>query len=667
MLPACILTFLRCWLVTGLVLLPWGLPGQSGFAGRQVLTAAMLRSAGVTRLAEVLHWADDWQSTGVDGFTWDAAPAGMAGFQGARWRVLVDGVRIDVDLLDIPQLNLLPLSIAAIDSVEIFSIPQIQGGEFNDRGLIHLHTRRPASGLLLRLHGWIGNETGDPGPYIFTNRASPNVDRNGPDGGLSLSYRTSRWFLQAGLLEQSQYLTDAAIRARNPGRDNEYLRLQLGAPSLRLGWEGAGSRHDLFAGYSTSTNPYPDRLAGAAPLFFKPYGGEVATRRLLSHAGLKGVFDVSPRLEVAYQLSNGFQELKSNPAGAAASRINWRMNRLHAGMESRYRGKSARVNLGAGVRRFGAEGAIPFSEDNITLTTIYAQLEHPPTHALRHQLDLLATSYRSERGIKLASRLMWEYRSGRRLFAGLAYTERMPAEDTGLWFWNARGAGFLQDLGVAYQISGEPATSRMWSADLGWQRRFSAGTLQLAGGYRGFAGLSLARQYFREQRLSGTFSGPLTLHHNLEGSAAILKAILELQIAPRLRLRWRYAWQNSLSGSNVFRQEAETLAKHRLNWQLDWQAATNFSLWGAVDYRSGSYWEDYRDIAQLTGGWLSPAVRGVWVTDLALQKHLWQRRIRGNLVFRNIFEGDQHFHPLGAGYDLQFYFHFEMALPAEYR
>lgn len=656
---------MRRWLIVALLALPAGLGGQSEFAGRQVLTAAMLRSAGITRLAEVLHWADDWQGSGIDGFSGDAAPAGLAGFQGARWRVLLDGVRIDVDLLDIPQLNLLPVSIAEIDSVEIFSTPQIQGGEFNDRGLIHLHTRRPAPGLSLRLHGWIGNETGDPGPYIFTSRASPNVDRNGPDGGMSLAYRASRWFLQAGLLEQSQYLTDAAIRARHPGRDNEYLRLQLGAPSLRLGWEGAGSRHDLFAGYSTSANPYPDSLAGAAPLFFKPYGGEVATRRLLSHAGLKGVFDVSPRLDVAYQLSYGFQELKPNPAGTAAPRIDWRMNRLHAGMESRYRRKSVRVNLGAGVRRFGAEGAVPLPEDNFTLTTIYVQLEHPPVRSLRHQLDLLATSYRSERSIKVASRLHWDYRPGQRLFAGLAYGERMPAEDSGLWFWAGRGANVLEALTVNYHVNGAATTSRMWSADLGWQGRFSAGTLQLAGGYRRFTGLSLARQYFRERRLSGGFTGPLTLNNGLSGEAAAFKAILVLKLTPALLQRWRYAWQNDLAGSTLYRQEWEALARHRFNVQLDWQAVKNFSLWGAVDYRSGSYWEDYRDVAQISAGRFSPGVRSVWVTDLALQKHIWQRRIRGSLVFRNIFEGEQRFHPLGAGYDLQFYLHFELILPAE--
>lgn len=625
----------------------------------------MMRSAGVTRLGEVLHRADDWQSSGIDGFTWDAAPAGMPGFQGARWRVLVDDVRIDVDLLDIPQLNLLPVSIAEIDSVEIFSTPQIRGGEFNDRGLIHLHTRRPAPGLSLRLHGWIGNETGDPGPYIFTGRTSPNVDRNGPDGGISLAYRASRWYLLGGVLEQSQYLTDAAIRTRHPARDNEYLRLQFGAPSLRFGWEGAGSRHDLFAGYSTSSNPYPDSLAGAAPLFFKPYGGEVATRRLLSHAGLKGLFNVSPRLDVAYQLSYGSQELKPNPAGAAFPRIDWRMNRLYAGMESRYRGKSARVNLGAGVRRFGAEGAVGLAEDNITLTTIYGQLEHTPARSLRHQLDLLATSYRSERGVKVAGRMFWGYRPGRRLFAGLAYAERMPAEDNGLWFWTARGADILEVLSVNYRIDGEAATRRMWSADLGWQRRFSAGSLQLAGSYRRFTGLSLARQYFRERRVGGGFIGPLTLYNGQEGDAAAFKAILELKLTPTLRQRWRYAWQNDLSGSTIFQQEWEVLARHCFNWQFDWQAAQNFALWGAVDYRSGSYWEDYRDIAQLSGGRYSPAVRGVWVTDLALQKHFWQRRIRGNLVFRNLFEGDQRFQPLGAGYDLQFYFHFELALPTE--
>ena len=101
---------------------------------------------------------------------------------------MLDGQRIDMKLFDMNNLNLLPVALDFVDSVEIVSLPRIHNGEFTNRGLIHIHTRRPTNGFFFRGSVIGGNETGDPGPYRYTGYYSPNVDAIGPDASLSFGF-----------------------------------------------------------------------------------------------------------------------------------------------------------------------------------------------------------------------------------------------------------------------------------------------------------------------------------------------------------------------------------------------------------------------------------------------------------------------------------------------
>ena len=71
------------------------------------------------------------------------------------------------------NINMLPLNITQIDSVEIISVPQIYNGIFTDYGLIHIHTKSISNGKSMTFFQSAGNETGDPGPYVYTKYKSP--------------------------------------------------------------------------------------------------------------------------------------------------------------------------------------------------------------------------------------------------------------------------------------------------------------------------------------------------------------------------------------------------------------------------------------------------------------------------------------------------------------
>ncbi|NIV72588.1 MAG: hypothetical protein GWN16_09340, partial [Calditrichae bacterium] len=73
---------------------------EQSLAQAQLITKAMIREAGLTRLGELLFLADDWHISTVDGFTWQAAAGGLSTFQGQNWVIFVDDRRMDIGAFD---------------------------------------------------------------------------------------------------------------------------------------------------------------------------------------------------------------------------------------------------------------------------------------------------------------------------------------------------------------------------------------------------------------------------------------------------------------------------------------------------------------------------------------------------------------------------------------
>ena len=79
---------------------------------------------------------------------------------------MINGQRIDVDIIDLKAINMLPITLDQIDSIEVVSTPQIIRGEFVEYGLLHFYTSPPHQTLAFSGRYSIGNETGDPGHPI---------------------------------------------------------------------------------------------------------------------------------------------------------------------------------------------------------------------------------------------------------------------------------------------------------------------------------------------------------------------------------------------------------------------------------------------------------------------------------------------------------------------
>ncbi len=69
-------------------------------------------------------------------------------------------------------------------------------------------------------------------------------------------------------------------------------------------------------------------------------------------------------------------------------------------------------------------------------------------------------------------------------------------------------------------------------------------------------------------------------------------------------------------------------------------------------YRSSTRWVDYRLADEQTRGLYTSTLDDALVVDVGVQNWFWDRRLRGHLLFHNVFNDAVPHHPIGAAYDL---------------
>ena len=182
---------------------------------KEVITNAMIEKSGLFRIGDLLLLANKIKVSSIDGFSWSSSINGLSTFQKQSWIVLLDGERLGVNTLNIVDINMLPIHITQIDSVEIMTVPQLHEGIFSEYGLIHIDTKNISSGTLLTISQSAANEAGDPGPYINTIYATPNVEVVSASSEITLDYNYDQLNIKTGINYQGYTLTDWAIRNRN--------------------------------------------------------------------------------------------------------------------------------------------------------------------------------------------------------------------------------------------------------------------------------------------------------------------------------------------------------------------------------------------------------------------------------------------------------------------
>ncbi len=615
---------------------------------RQVVTRAEIEAAGLYRLPDLFRLIDGVRTATVDGFTWQASFA-REPFGAEAWTLLVDGERVELGLFGEQNLGLVPVAITQLDSVEVWTGPRLAAGTFAHGGVIHLHTSGIRRGASARGGVAIGNEVGDPGPFRYVpERFSGNVDKFGADYDAAASYGAQPHRAQARFKLLRFYATDFASAERNAAALGANPALRLFAPALRAEADALGGTHALSL------------LGGGANdlWFFQPFGRELPVRRLWGQAGLHGRVPAGPRLTLGYRLALAETRLDAWPGAVLGLDPRWQTRTVRGGLDGAWRWGSWEAALGGEGRRVTSGEAAGFALGTVTghvVRTGAGQRQHLDAALSAAGGDVAASAALGTRHT-LGARTLGAWTLG----AAAALTQRLPEEAGRFSFWQARGYSAF-DSAVEVERSGEvrkttEALLRFGAAGL----LIPLVTVEASAAVRSLHGLTLETQPTAPDPDALVTPRLLVVEPDASGRAVSGRAAVRWAQRGR-RARLFYDGQAALGGDAAFERAWAAVPRHRFGIDAA-LALETLAVSGTLTHRSAARWRAYDALTGSNGGLYDATVPAAWLLDASVEKWLWRRRLRGSLLFRNLLNQEERYHPVGAALDLRFYLRVELVL-----
>lgn len=594
---------------------------QAQHASRQVISRAELEAGGWTRLSELVFAIRGAARASVDGITVHGNVTGTPAWQAAPgpddWLIVVDGQPMPVRFAGTSVLDLLPVSLAQLDSVVVQRTPALVAGRFASHGVLRLHTRSAEPGVHGSASHYSGNEVGDAGPFTFTPDVTPNIDNSGPFHQGRIAYGAPVGQVDIAIRRWTDNLTDRRIAARHedaaaPAAPELWVRHI--APTLHAGVTVLGGRHDVHAGTA--------QLRGT---FFVPsLRAEQSLATRLTYGGIGGQLAAAPTVIVAYRL--GAAELEAAPYGAP----------LPATLAHQRRELAGSLALRHAGDRVAAEAGVAVARQSLASTVVdVAGFASATVHApWQPRVDVLAgrglAGARGAVALAVAPRLD----SATSVQLTLSADSRAHGDD-GAWV-------DLELFGLGSLAADRRVTA---VADLEWRRVLARGvTLSLGGAARRETGLRLLST-------DSTGAGP---HEPPVVSPALtltngeLRTAIDLPVSGPVTGGVVYRLSRPLGGWDPAREAGASLPRHLLDASVVLVPVLDIRVRPALHLASRTRWRP-DDTASFE------EVPSVVRLDLSLEKWFLHRRLRAQLLARNLLNDVERYHPLGADFRLRIF------------
>ena len=601
----------------------------------QIITDEAIKRAGLVRLGEITRLLDGWVAASIDGFNRQLAPVGaVPGTQ--PWTLWVDGHRVYMEGWSLRQLDRLPIPLEDVAYVEVSTVPQVFQGSLVSRGIIHIHTHRPPAGWTLRAGYWTGNESGDPGPYRFTPEGSRvnNVDRLGPDYEASLAYRRGVWG-RVGGLTRIHFPTDPAILPRLRPLMNDYPQRRTAGLNLQVRNETSRSTTGFWAG-----------LAGAEDfVYLRPLAQQIPALTLYGQAGLQGHWSFTPVWSMRYRAGYATNRMtgREDAAGLAPD---WRVDHRAAHISLRREQLASRAEAGAFVEQEVAHMGTTLDNDSRTVTGGFVQYQRTQTWGPQPGAALQVRYDGSDWAYQALANASWYVRPVHTFTGAVSYTERYFAEVYDYWHWTRQGAPLLDDLGVSYDIEGAPAKTRLLKADFRWRivptQLFEA---RIGTFYKYYLDATLEQRDLSYQVDTDAYAGSARVVSGLGGHVAGGFLSVSYRWQPWLLQRMLYQLHKDIAADEQFLALREAQPDFLARTAFVYQPRQSLSVELLATYQSATNWAGY---GEGRGLYVPPFFR----IDLAATKWFWDRRLRGQVVVRNVLNESYRTFPAGPTFPL---------------
>lgn len=596
----------------------------------------------VNSLFDLIELTSGWTFASSDDATIQLSRNGPMG--GAFIPVFLDGQPLHIQQWNTMGLHTIPVTLAQIDSVVFAHYLITSGGEFkfNERGGLYIYSKKPGKeGLTLHAGTEIGNRSGDPGPFVYTEKASRNIERLGPISQANIAYRKQNFSLSAGAKQFVHAVTDPLQYRRIPPfqfGDGPYRHAKIRSHSLYInaGAETGRFSHQVQMGGSSATDF----------LFTELYGTEIPVASKWSFFGLKGAGVVSPNLSVHYALSRNFSHTKEHP-NKENKWLRWQQDVTDAQVFLRHQFKSAQAEIGIKSAFYTLNNPIgsPLILENRQVSLYHAMNVITPKRL--EFLSYFEILKGEDFAFKSNAGLRFKVMPRQAIRADAAFAQRLPEENNTLWHWISRGFG--GDSLKAFNPGMQPKKSTLIQSRLAWESTLSE---QLQVTFSALFSRNMDELIF-DYRLTPLAHRLKTGSFDFKQSSASFLSFpvqVSIQYSPKLHQTIHYTFTRQLAGKvSLF----EMHPRNKLLSNISWKPASSFKLWASIMAKSSTKWASAEALHQVevrinslqteAYDFRTPAM---FRLDVGMRKHFWNHRLALSLNLQNVNNVEYRNHPI---------------------
>ncbi len=627
--------------------------------GRRVINRDIIHNSGLTRIGDILLLIPEWTINTTDGFTWRTSINGLSSFQDQHWILLLNGQKVNLRTYDTINLNMLPLSLTSIDSIEIFSVPLLTHGEFSDRGLIHIHTSKSLKGTSFQAKLLAGNETGDPGPYVYTDQKTFNVDKIAYDQYLTVSAGNSNWYARTHFAHLLHTFRDFSNWKRLQTVLPDWPGLHHYSTSIQFGRNGNRSTHDILLFYSNNDEYM---------MFLKPYGSELPVDQTIFHAGISGTQD-NKNSNLIYSFVYSQNRIAKH-ANTFGFNPDWLSMSYTAQLENQVHASKLDYSYGISAERFNLVTKYSVSNNNQNLFNIFSRIKKKPTDYLFHSYDFKIGTDGNQiafKGSFLYHRILTSFSS---FEARLSVSQRLNAENMNIWNWIDQGYNVFSNNDIQFEINRSNKKNINYTMDINWHwEKNKDQQLDITALFREINQGPVEIYDYSFDSEGCSFKSPAEIHELITGNTFGVNIIISDQFNKFIGHRLFYGYLKAVSGEAEFIEIWKSIPVHKIIYTINYVPVPNFSLWFMARYLGPTVWSDFSNIDGATCSFPS-STKPVYnhkekqhlIIDLQAKKWFWKRQFTASMILRNLLNQDFRYYPIGINMKLSFFIQLEMII-----
>lgn len=638
-----------------ILVVPYGVLGQSISDPKP----DTLTDATALRPVDLVIDSSGWTFSSIDMYTYRFSN-GIYGNYGMQPAIMIDGIPADINFFGWQSLNMLPVYLPGVAGVRNEAAPSIYQNTMQMAGVIDYQYRPAASGLHASGSVYLGNETGDPGPWVYdSTRVTPNVDRWGPDAGGQISFAKDNWYGRGTYVLRRHQQTDPLTHKRL----HRTMRALGGTRFYPIQTNSQSGM--LETGYKSDQLNFSARGITAEDrnyIYLQPFGREVPAEARHAQLAFKADYNTEAWNFGLRYIVNQKELTKRNPDHNYI--FDWsQLGNLLKGMAA------------YSTNSFTLSGTLNYDDlttkapgirsKNDAITGLLAAIDWKVNSTHSYQLSAGIDFHRHQSAKSLRAVYRRNDTDSWEMQLEASYSETLPIRQHSFGYWITRGYNFYRELGIQLDSPLNIGKNSLYyfslqnSLDLTQRLTFFLNA-QLTQ----HTELNIPWQEVSYDAESGSMPGNFVITGE-EGTRFGFETSATHQTVDWIRQKLSILFRSSLLGSRRYKDYFRQIPDVLIKYQLDVTPVRNFALSLQGRYRSSSRWKEfdallgkeYRDIDNLFpvfSGMYNSTVPSQVDLEVGARKWFWNRRLSLQVTVQNILNEEIRLHPFGAYRALMF-------------